>query len=361
MRSAGKRLGKVFSGSKADAMVVLNTGIIDSNFLYLTGFTSGVFEDTVLVAEPDRLTLFTSALEYQTAIEQKPKEMEVVKVETRAAFVKGIGSALKGKTVGFNLDFIPYARYGKLKRISGARKVVDSSKELTRARVLKDEEEIENIRKANAITKKAFAGIGEYFKEGVTERELAARFDYIMGENGAGGRAFPTIVAFGKNAASPHHMPDGTRMKPNSFVLIDAGARHNNYCADMTRTAIFKPDRKSQRYPMMEEMAAVVEGAQEAAFDIARAGVDGSEVHMAAERVIETAHNGKYRGRFIHSLGHSIGIDVHDGGAGLSGNLHMKLEEGMVLSNEPGIYMEGFGGVRKEDDMVIRKGRAQWL
>ena len=164
----------------------------------------------------------------------------------------------------------------------------------------------------------------------MTERELAARFDYLMQEAGSRGTAFSTIVAFGRNAALPHHSPGGSRLRGNSFVLIDAGARYNNYCADLTRTFIFRPDRKSAKYARMVEMMEIVRRAQRAALLKVREGVDGSTVHMAAQEVIDKSAGGRYKGSFIHSLGHSLGIEVHDG-------------EGRLLA-EPACEAEGGHG-----------------
>ena len=136
---------------------------------------------------------------------------------------------------------------------------------------------------------------------GMTEKELAARLDYLMMERGADGLAFGTIVSFGKNAALPHHMPDSTRLKPNSFVLMDFGAKYRNYCADVTRTLIFKPDRKSKDYKRMAEMYGVVKKAQNIALKTIKPGVDASIPHIEAEKHIDEAAHGRYKGKFIQS------------------------------------------------------------
>ncbi len=193
----------------------------------------------------------------------------------------------------------------------------------------------------------------------MTEKEIAGRLEYLMMQKGADGTSFSSIVSFNENAALPHHMPSNKRLTPNSIVLIDMGARYKNYCSDITRTFMFRPDKSSSRYKRFAEMYGIVEGAQKLAASMIKEGIMGQKVHNAAADHINMAENGRYRGRFIHSLGHAIGIDVHDAGPGLYGN--EKLKAGMVVSNEPGIYVVGFGGVRIEDDVIVKKDGATVL
>ncbi len=354
------RLRRVFDGFDADSILIYNTGIVDSNFLYLTGFTSGIFERTALIAEPDGMTLITEALEYDTAVEQKPRSMDVVKVSGQDSLNAAIGKKLNGKVVGVNYEALPYAQFNRLKKHSGAKSFVDASAALAAARLIKEPDEIERIRKAVSIVKRSFAGISESFRAGMTELELAAEFDHLMRMHGASGPSFDTIVAFGRNDALPHHAPDSTRLKPNEFLLIDAGARHQRYCSDLTRTFIFRPDERSQRFRRMNDMIEVAKMAQRKALEAMKPGVDGRRIHAIAERIIDNASGGAYKGRFIHSLGHSIGIDVHDG-AGLSPRYSNMLQPGMVMSDEPGIYITGFGGVRFEDDVLVEKDGARFM
>lgn len=361
MNSVAGRMRSVFSEFGGDAILIYNTAMVDSNFIYMSGFTSGIFEHTALLVTKNKMVLLTSELEYQTALSQKPKEMKVVKYSGVEELGRHLGKLLDGAVVGVDMEFLPYGYFRKLKRLSRAKKFVDASKAFSKARLVKDDKEIKCIQKAVDIVKHTFNGIESIFRASMTEKMLAAEFDNRMRINGAAEPSFKTIVAFGKNAALPHHAPDDTKLGANEFVLIDAGARFNNYCSDLTRTFIFKPDKSSRKYKDMKQMIDIVKEAQKLALDAVKPGADGMKAHKAAEDHINAANGGVYRGKFIHSLGHSIGIDVHDGGARLSGYSHSKLGKGMVFSDEPGIYITGFGGVRFEDDLLVTEGGARLL
>ena len=218
------------------------------------------------------------------------------------------------------------------------------------------------MKKAVKITKETFDAILPYIKEGISEKALAARINYIMMARGANTTAFPSIVSFGKNAALPHHMPSNVKLNSNNFILMDIGARVDNYCADMTRTIIFKPDKKTTKYMRMSQMINIVKTAQSEAFKYIISGESAQKPHIVAQSIIDSAFNGRYKGTFIHSLGHSIGIDVHDSSnIGLSLGVKDKLSSGMVFSDEPGIYINNFGGVRFEDDVLITKNGPEFL
>ena len=361
MVSIAKRLGRIFDNANVDAVVILNTNVQDSNFTYLTGLAGGSFEGSMVIASRTRATLLISPLEYQVAKEKHPEEMDVVCVESRKQMLGIIKKRLKGKTVGINGGFLPYNQYSRLRKIAKPKRIVDVSGALMKARETKDWDEIEMIGIANNIVKKAFSKIEEQFKAGVTERFVARRFNELMAEYGADRPSFDTIVCFGANSAVPHHIPGNAKLARNSFVLIDAGARYMGYCSDVTRTFIFKPDKKSGKYKRMAEIYDTVKEAQRLAFLSIRPGVACEVPHIKAEKFIDGAHGGRYKGLFIHGLGHTIGIDVHDLGPSLAPGVKEKIREGMVFSDEPGIYISGFGGVRIEDDVLVTKDGARYL
>ncbi len=356
------RLHKVFDGKNApDRILLMNTDNSDPNFFYLTGFTSGLFEYSYLVADKSSAKLFTSALEYDTALSQKVKGLEIIKIEDIKKFRAEMKSLLNNSVIGINEWFMPYAIYSSIQKRYKPKKTLDVTKQLTDARLVKSISEVKTIRKAVGITKWAQVLIQKEFKEGMTELQLAAKFDSISASLGSEEPSFKTIVCFGANAALPHHSPDNTKLKYGDFILIDAGAKVNNYCSDITRTTLFGTDKsKIPDYDKKQEMLKIVKDAQLAAIRRIRPGVTGSSIHETAQRIIDTSAGGKYKGTFIHALGHSLGIEVHDG-PGFSPGARQLLKPGMVITDEPGIYVEGFGGVRIEDDILVTEKGAEVL
>ncbi|MDE1865926.1 MAG: aminopeptidase P family protein [Candidatus Micrarchaeota archaeon] len=359
MHSMRARLAKVFSKAKVKQILIINTDREDSNFLYLTGFKGGLFEGTVLLARRSSMTLFLGPLEYGMAKRQKPREMKLVLIENRGMLREMLNKELKERRVGINGYFVPYMTYksfaSKLKA-----KFVDVSDGMMEARLVKGDSELRAMRRAVSITKGALSAGKAALKPGVTELQVAAAIDTHMLSMGAT-TAFTSIVAFDANTALPHHAPGGARLGRNSIVLFDIGARVDNYCADMTRTFMFRPDIGSEKYRRFTDMYSVVRKAQEIGLSKIKEGAKGEVAHKAAAKYIDKYKGGIYKGKFIHSLGHSIGLEVHDGGAGLYPGCKTKLKENMVFSDEPGIYIDGFGGVRIEDDVVVGKSSSTFM
>jgi len=358
VNTVSKRLKRIFNDANFDAAIIMNASKdrIDSNFLYLSDFTSGVFEQDIIVAMQKHIIIITTPLEYEIAIRQKPREARIIIVKKEKKFEYDLGKYLKGMVVGADESALPCKYYKIFKKMSKARRFVDASDAFSKAREVKDENEIVRIQKAVSITKRALAEILRHLQVGMTEKQLALIFDSLQERYGADGNAFPSIVSFGANSAMPHHLPDNTRLKSNSIVLIDVGARYRNYCSDITRTFFFKPDKTSAKYKRMERMREIVENAQQIGINIIKEGVDGSNVHKEVLNYINKADNSFYKGRFIHSLGHGLGIDDHDGST-LSPK-GGRLRNGMVTTCEPGIYVPGFGGIRTEDDILIGKNKS---
>jgi len=354
-----ERLSRIFNGAKGtDRILILNTGTTDPNFLYVTGFNSGLFEYSYLVLRKEGARLFTSVLEYETAREQAVEGLDVVCIKSSEELKKGLASEIDGLCVGINESFMPVRAYKSLRKNYKARRIMDVSGRLSDARRVKDRDEIASIRKAASITKWALMMIQKEFREGMTEMELAAKFDGLSASMGSQDPSFKTIVCFGRNAALPHHFPDQTKLRYGDFILIDAGARVDNYCSDMTRTFIYGDDKsRIKGYEEMRNVAKIVKEAQTRAIKAIRPGVKGKDIDKIARDYIESVDKGKYKGKFIHSLGHSLGIEVHDG-PGFSPNEETVLKQGMVITAEPGIYINGFGGVRIEDDVLITKDGA---
>ena len=353
-----KRIASLFRFAGVEAILVVNTGAEDPNFIYMTDLAGGLFEGNLLLVTRKGVTLFTSPLEYELAKAQLKDSIRIVNLDSKGALAVLV-NGLKGRTVGINGNFVPYNTYMRIRRKMKIRRLVDVSGAFERARIVKDGEELRRMIAANRITKRAIAETQKRLKEGMTERQAAAGFEALALKYGADAVSFPPIVCFGKNAALPHHGPDGTKLKHGDLVLIDVGVKVRNYCSDVTRTTIFGSGRaRIMDYERKRRIIGVVKEAQRLAMQTIMEGIKGVRPHEAAQEYIDSADKGAYKGAFIHSLGHSIGIEVHDGSESmLAPGSKLVLKAGMVSSVEPGIYLPGFGGARLEDDIVVtRKG-----
>lgn len=355
------RLRKLFEKGDVDAIVLSKSSQQNSNFMYMTGLEGDLFDGSLLILTEGRIVLLASVLEDKAAMGRVSNSITVRRFLNGKEAWSIVKRYTDGRRVGFDGSSLPFSTYERLRKLSAARKMVDASGIFDEARSVKDDAEIRNIRRAVRIVKRAIEGAREGFKPGVTEIDISDRLDALIREQDSA-NSFKTIVCFGKNSAIPHHVSDRTRLRPNSLVLIDAGAKYMGYCSDITRTFIFRPDKSSLKYRRMLDMYDTVEGAQRLALRAARNGAYGDSVHSAAEKCIDTYNGGIYKGKFIHGLGHSIGLDVHDSASwALAPRCHMRIKEGMVFSDEPGIYIGGFGGVRIEDDILITSKGAVML
>ncbi len=180
-------------------------------------------------------------------------------------------------------------------------------------------------------------------REGMTEIELSGDIAHAIQKRG-GKIAFDTIVCFGETGSQPHYSPADVALQAGDMILVDFGTQLNDYCSDITRMYLFGGASAEQR-----AMFDVVREAQAAALALTTAGTPAKAVH---EKVVEIIDATEYKGRFIHGTGHSIGLEVHDGG-GINGVSELTLEPGMVMTVEPGVYVPGFGGVRIEDTVLV--------
>lgn len=214
-------------------------------------------------------------------------------------------------------------------------------------RLIKDAEEIQTMREAGLLAARGMAFVINHLKSGITEKELADELDFFFKKAGGEGAAFASIIAFGDNSAFPHHRSTTRALKQNEIVLIDIGATWRHYQSDMTRTLFF-----GDADPLLLEIHGVVAEAQRAALNLCKSGAKIGDLDKAARGHIEQKGYGPL---FSHGLGHGIGLEVHEFPS-LKNKDPFKdiaLEQGMVVTIEPGIYKEGLGGVRLEDTIVI--------
>lgn len=219
-------------------------------------------------------------------------------------------------------------------------------------RRVKTAQEVEKIKKAQSITDKAFSHILGFISEERTETEIAAELEYFMRKNGANGLAFETIAVSGRNSSLPHGEPTNARLTKNSFLTMDYGAKFGGYCSDMTRTVVLgKADEE------MKRIYEIVLTAQNEAMKFIKAGVTCKDADKAARDVIFDAGYGEY---FSHSLGHSLGLEVHELPAA-SPRSEETLVSGNIVTVEPGIYIPGKYGVRIENMVLVTESGCENL
>ncbi len=309
------------------------------NTRYLTGF-KGSFGITIITA--DKSLFFTNGI-YMEAAKSQLKHMDIHPIKNMEALSDAVQD-LGLKQVGLNASHVSLAFYNHLKGAAPSVDFVACDDLVAELRQAKDEDEIANIRKAQALTDKTFAHILNYMKPGMSEKEIAWEMEMFMRKNGADGLAFPSIVASGPNSSLPHHETGDRTIQANDFVLFDFGAKWDGYCSDMTRTVCMGTPSDKQ-----VEVYNLVLQAQKASLNAIQAQTEGELADQAGRSIIE---NGGYGEQFGHGTGHGVGLEIHEAPS-LSNVRKSTLPEGAVVTVEPGIYLEGWGGVRIEDLAVV--------
>ena len=304
------------------------------NVRYLTGFDSS---NAALLVEPDRVRLFSDFRYAEAARGVEGVEF----VETKRSLFVSLAELLEGR-VGFEADDVTYSSWETLS--ADGLELVPRRGLVEALRAVKDQGELDAIRRAGAITSEAYARLAEEPFVGRSERELAWRLEELFHELGADAPAFETIVASGENSARPHTRPTDREVGAGETVVIDAGVIVDGYCSDCTRTFATGPlpDELTAAY------AACLEG-QLAGLEAVRPGRTGVEADAAARERIEAAGLGE---KFGHGLGHGVGLMVHEAPR-LSRESTDTLAPGNVVTVEPGVYLEGLGGIRIEDLVIV--------
>jgi Xaa-Pro aminopeptidase len=304
------------------------------NVSYLVGFESS---NTALVVERERVRLFSDFryAELGRAVEG------VDFVETKRSLYAALAELLEGRH-GFEADDLTYGKWESLS--AGGLELVPRRGLVETLRAVKDETELEAVRQAAALTSEAYARFAEETFVGRTERDLAWRLDELFHELGAEAPAFETIVAAGPNSARPHSRPGDRKVEAGETVVVDSGAKLDGYSSDCTRTFATGPLPERLR-----EAYAVCLEAQLAGLEAVQVGATGVEADAAARRVIDDAGFGE---AFGHGLGHGVGLAVHEAPR-LARESSDTLVAGNVVTVEPGIYLEGLGGIRIEDLVIV--------
>ena len=344
-----KRIKNIFNNlqESTDAIIVKNAvePFIDTNFFYVTGLEQGIFEGSSVIIFPDGgMDLLVSELEAESAKKSNANVMVYKKKNDYYGLLKE--SLRTSKKIGLNFEGILLFDYLSLQKNLSDKDFVNASSGFLNARMIKDEAELNKMCKAAEIADIVMKKIPEIVHDGMYEYELAAEINHLMQKNGADKTAFDTISSFGKNSAEPHYSHGDKKLSHGEFVLCDFGACFKRYNSDITRTFVFGNASEKQK-----NMHKVVLDAQKTAFDSIKTGIEAHIVHDDVDKLI---NNSEFKGRFIHSTGHSLGLSVHDGGVGFNAESKVVLKENMVLTVEPGVYIPGFGGVRIEDDILVK-------
>jgi Xaa-Pro aminopeptidase len=337
-----------------DAVIVSNP----PNRSFLSGFfvdDHGPDESSgVLLVDRDKARFLTSVTNTTWAKAEVHPSVEVV--DWGRPWAVKLGERLRQEglgVVGVEENALTVAIYNGIREGmagSGELRLIGEDVDLLRA--CKDDAELATLEEVIRITDRVFEEVTRDVAEGMTEKQLAALLDQAMRDHGTTGPAFGTIVASGPHAARPHHDPTDRAFVAGEPIIIDMGAALRGYAADLTRT-IWVGEPTEQ----LKSVYNVVFAANEAAIVGIRAGMTGAEADALARSVIEAAGHGE---AFTHSLGHGLGIKVHEAPS-LRKNDESRLEPGHVVTIEPGIYLEGWGGVRIEDVVVIQPDGARVL
>ena len=315
-----------------------NEGVVLSgypNIFYYTGFTS---EDALVFITHQRQILVTDS-RYTVQAKLEAPDFEIRDISEGVA---KIAAGLDCEVLGFEENVVTVSGLAQYQKFG--MKLVPMNDIISGPRRIKDDKEIKKIAAAEALGDKAFQDFLSNFRYGMTEREVALELEFYMRKNGASGTSFDTIVASGKRSSMPHGVATDKVIGIGDFVTIDFGCRLDGYCSDMTRTVLIGKcsDRKREIYETVLK-------AQKAAIEAIKPGMKCSEIDAVARNIITEAGFGD---NFGHSLGHSVGIEIHE-----KPNFAPKsqdiVEIGNVITVEPGIYIEGFGGVRIEDLIAV--------
>jgi Xaa-Pro aminopeptidase len=305
-----------------------------TNLYYLTGFKSS---NAALLVEPERLRLFSDFRYASAAQAVAGVEFE----ETERALLRGLARRLEGR-IGFEAAAVSYAGYETLR--DGGLDLVLTAGVIEALRAVKDGRELDAIRRACAITDRVYERLAEEQFVGRTERELAWTMTQLFHDEGAEDVAFELHVQSGPNGATPHAHTSERRIRAGETVVVDAGCTVEGYMSDYTRTFATGPLEGE-----LKDAYQAVADAQQAALDGIRAGLTGMEADAIARTVVDGT---RFAGRFGHGLGHGLGLVVHEAPR-MSTESTDTLDAGNVVTVEPGIYLEGLGGIRIEDDVVI--------
>lgn len=307
-----------------------------TNIRYITGIQAST---ALFLVTQKEAVLFVDSRYSEMALKRAESGITVADPTELKAYISRFTS------IGYESDYITVSRLERWKTQFKNKKYVQIKGLIEGLRRIKDDNEIETLTEACAITKKALSRVTALLRYGMTERDLAlALYVYCM-RHGAEGMAFETIVGFGENTSRPHHMPTNRKLKKGDIVQVDMGAMYGGYCSDYSRVYFTAPPS-----PKQKKAYAALKEAKKAAEKLLRPGVLNTSLDEEARRVLKL-HG--YDKEFSHSLGHGVGMDIHEGTTLSMKAPPMKLCKNEVVTIEPGLYFAGTFGMRLEDTRIV--------
>lgn len=343
------KLRKKIERKKLDAILISQP----ENRRYLSGYSGadhGIAESSgfLLILRTGRVFLLTD-FRFKLQAEQETQDIEVILypkgvIELLGQLLPDLGVA----KLGFESHYTLHSTVAQMSELLGKKGVslIPAEGLVEDLRIIKDEDEISLLKQSVQLNEKVFEEVYSSFSDYETEIDVAIAIETAMRRYGAERPSFETIVATGANGALPHAVPGTAKLRKNKSLTIDMGLILNGYCSDMTRN--FVPNKPTKRYLKLHR---IVRQAQRAGMAAIRAGIRGCEADQCARAVIVRAG---YGDNFGHSLGHGVGLAVHEAPS-LSPRSRKKLKAGMIVTVEPGIYIPGWGGIRLENMGVVRE------
>ncbi|SMO39520.1 aminopeptidase P family protein [Melghirimyces algeriensis] len=319
------------------------------NRRYLTGFTGS--SGWVVITQNEQFLI--SDFRYTGQAKEQAVHFQFVEHQGNPfADIKEILNRASVDSIAFEENHLTVAQHQKLQEALEPITTTPSSGLVEKVREVKEEEELKLLRDAVNIADQAFGEIVKKIAPGMTERQISLQLEFLMREQGAFSSSFDIIVASGPRSSLPHGVASDRVMEKGDLVTMDFGAYYKGYCSDITRTVMLGKPTDQQR-----EIYEIVLEANRQAIEVIQGGVTGKEVDSVAREVIRK-HG--YGDAFGHSTGHGLGMEVHER-PGLSPKEESRLQPGMVVTVEPGIYLPEIGGVRIEDDVVVTENGCEVL
>ncbi len=339
---------ELFEKIDSEIVFLRNFSYPDYFFHYFSQLPLNHFENSfLLLKKKSKPILIVSPLDYGNV--KKLKDFSIKSFSTQKDFLNFLKKEFNSKKVGFNAEIYPQKNLSMLKKKTKPKKFEDVSSQLKELRWTKTKKEIKLISKSAKIADKTLLNVKQVFSKNMTEKELAVEIEFMARGFGADSLSFASIVAFGKNSSTPHHVSGNTKIS-KGILLFDFGVRYKNYCSDLTRMySVGTPSKKeSLLYDWLYSI-------QRKTISLLKPGVKSEAVHLFVEKKLK-----EKKFSLNHSIGHGLGLEVHDFPNGFSRKTNWLVEEKNVFAIEPAFYSKQFG-MRIEDNVLVTKRKPKLL